>query len=102
MGNLAPEGTKVIRLTKDVDMTTEAGYRLAREAIRLASPNVVLWARIPTTGAMPNKGKHLNDHRDEVNSKRYHQLIAIFEVLARECHRLGWRIAIEWPRECNH
>ena len=38
MGNLAPEGTKVIRLTKDVDMTSEEGYRLAREAIKLASP----------------------------------------------------------------
>ena len=59
IGKLAPADCKVIRLTEEDDLTTEAGLEKALQAVRL--PNCLLWISMPCTGG----------HRGRKSTKRY-------------------------------
>ena len=106
LGNNIPDNVHVIHLTKKMDMTTEAGYRYASKAIELAAPNVLLWGSLPTKAGIHKKNRNGNTHTDRTTFEKerntYNDLIAIFELLARECKQKGGRVTLEWPRECYY
>ena len=99
-----PIDTEVVRLTIKDDVSTEAGLNKARAAV--GEPNCMLWSSIPCTGGSPwqwvnrrLKGglKRLRAHR-----KKWKDIWRSFAIVARECHELGGRVVIEWPKACTY
>jgi len=104
-----PQGTAVLRLTKEHDMTKQSSVRNALGIIERSVARgieVLLWSAIPCTGgstlsyingSSPGGAEKLQEHW-----KLWARLWHNFETLAYRTNKLGGRIAIEWPRGCRY
>ena len=85
-------------------MTINQGLYKAIEAVR--SDNCLLWAPIPCTGGSPwqkiNSKKPGGPERIKEHQILFNKIQASFRIVAKECHKHGGRIAIEWPKGCEY
>ena len=93
------KGCRVIRLTLQDDVASEAGLRKATKAVQQS--NTLLWASIPCTGGSPwqNLNQRTGNGRKRIaEHKRLFRLMwKSFVIVARACRKAGGQVAIEWP-----
>ena len=106
IGNCAPAGCRVTRVTTQRDMTSRKGFRYARAAIRLAMLTL-LWVSLPCTGG--SNWQAVNLTKGPATVEKVLKSRAEFdrawdksEQLMRENHKQGGRVALEWPKSCSY
>ena len=104
-----PEGTAVLRLTKDHDMRRKSSMQAVLKHIADATRKgieVLLWSAIPCTGG--STLSFINEQRPgghaklQEHWKLYKALWRNFETLAYRVDQVGGRVAMEWPRGCRY
>jgi len=95
---------RVIRLTKDDDMTSNKGLQVALQAVN--QPRVHLWSAMPCTGGSPwqriNALLPGGEARIRAHIDLFKALWENFVVVAARCIRKGGHVSIEWPRSCAY
>ena len=82
IGNLAPPGVKVVRLTIEDDLTTPYGLAKTLDAINTPNATIVLFGALPCTGG--SQWQILNWHRgDAVTRSKILGHRKVFRVLRR-------------------
>ena len=107
IGQRAPAGCEVTRLTIDDDLTTQAGLEKAVEAVSHADVPTLLFGALPCTGGSPYQ--RMNWYRGAKTRKKIRKHWAIFralwrnfKIVAETCIAQGGQVAIEWPRSCTY
>ena len=106
----ASRGCHVIRLTREHDMSTQAGLDYALSIVQRArddGKSVDLWGSIPCTGGCPFQ--RLNAKRGPKTRKKiamhkrlFSKLFINYTKLADKVLAAGGKIAIEWPSQCSY
>ena len=100
-------GCEVIRLTEEINMTSEGGYLWAESQILKApkSTYIFMWSAIPCTPGSPwqrinrlKPGVSANIEAQIVVTKK---LVSNFTRLARLVLQRGGDVAFEWPAQCS-
>ena len=100
-------GCEVIRLTEEINMTSEGGYLWAESKILKApkSTYIFMWSAIPCTPGSPwqrinrlKPGVSANIEAQIVVTKK---LVSNFTRLARLVLQRGGDVAFEWPAQCS-
>ena len=108
IGNLAPPGVGVVRLTIKDDLATPYGLAKALDAVKTPNANIVLFGALPCTGG--SQWQRLNLHRGNAATRRkildhrkvFRVLWRNFVTVAERCVALGGGVAFEWPRTCAY
>ena len=102
--NTAISECQVTRITESDDGTTQKATIKAISAI--SKPRMLLWSSMPCTGGSPWMRINVKKPGGYANLRKHIQLFNKlwnnFESVARNAHRLGNYIAIEWPRGCSY
>jgi hypothetical protein len=103
------EGCEVVRLTEQIDMTTEKGLQFAVNKARQAPHGrLLLWSSIPCTGGCRfvryNLARFGSTYRRKLQQHRelFQALLTNLIALASVVHSMGGKIAIEWPDKCTY
>ena len=105
IGETAPPGCTVKRLTKRDRIDTRAGYKKASKLICGACGPTLLWGAMPCTGGCAYS--HINLSKGGATAQKvmferdlFDRLWHNFEKAARATHAKGGSVAIEWPKTC--
>jgi len=94
----------VVRLTQDVDVTSDHGIQMAMNSI--VGPNTLLWGSIPCTGGCPwqriNKNRPGGEAKLRKHVSIFKKIWESFARIARAVVDAGGVVAIEWPRSCSY
>ena len=101
IGNMAPKGTKVVRLTIDDDMTTLKGMAKAIQVLRKAK-RIALWGSLPCTGGSVCQNANMYNPGFKSKMKAHWELFKTlwknFTRLARMVRAKGGSVSFELPR----
>ena len=109
LGQPTPQskGCKVVRLTKEVDMTSAEGLKVGMDALKHSPKTpVFMWSSMPCTGG--SQWRYMNAKRPNglrrlaKHIELFDKLWESFVVMAEDCLARRGSVALEWPKTCYY
>ena len=109
IGDMAPLGCRVLRITEEHDVTTQAGIAYTCSCIQQSTGPLLIWASMPCTGG--SSWQRINWHKSDDTKARIQQhwktFGMIWEAFVNICKyaksiRSHVFVAIEWPQSCAY